>query len=410
MAIDATPGSADDSIETSTVKLTKTVKCRLQTSDRKNAKVREAIDDWQRVASYAADMMPSVEEHRWGEQGHTQQVRLARHEFDDLCIYAHDRDAAVRKVSESFASWRENGKPGPNPAGEFGDGDYLRMCSCSSCPGAAITEESGRYAVVPNDEGYGLWLKFHRDGGEWFHVDGGAYQHRYLQDVVDGAASLGNAELRLDDAGTLYCHIAISADVEVLEVDHVERWVGVDLRDRTLYTAVVMDSEGSIGRVEIESGAEFRHHRERISEFISELSEAGSLSALRGMRQRRRYTDQVTHSVSRQIVDMAAKEYPAGIVMEDLTGMRESVANPIHDWPYGEIVEKVAYKAMDAGVPVVLVEPYDTTVACRKCGETEQTHVDYTAQTFRCGGCGYVVHVGVNSAANVAAKRIEDDE
>lgn len=382
--------------------VTKTVVCQLETSRRKNEQVREAIADFQRVAAYAATMMPSVAESRWGSH-HEQQNRIVKREFDDLCIYAHDRNEAVNKVSEAFKSWRGNGKPSSkNPQGEFGDGDYLRMCSCSSCPGTEIGDETGRYTVRKRETGgHALRLKFHRDGAEWFRVYGRPYVDAHLDDIVRGEASLGCVELRLSDAGRLAAHVALSYDVDVPDVGAVESAIGVDLGERRIYTAVAVGPDGDKQAVEVEPGREFRHYRERLKRKRSQLGEQGDLKGVRECRDElRRYTDHVTHTTSRRIVDLAVDHRPSVIRIERLTGYRKS-ADAIHDWPFAEMQEKIAYKAAEAGIPVETVQAAGTSQTCSRCGEAQQTHRAGTR--FECHACGYDQDADVNAAVNIAA-------
>lgn len=146
--------------ETSTATVTRTVVCNLETSNQKNETVRQAIDEWQGVAVRMAELMPSFPEHRWGQRD-TQMTRLAKQEFPDLTIYAHDRNEAVNKVREAFDSWASRGREGRNPRGEFGESDYVRVCGCCS-----------RMDIVQNGRGYGLRVKLlKRHDPLWFHIN-----------------------------------------------------------------------------------------------------------------------------------------------------------------------------------------------------------------------------------------------
>lgn len=384
---------------TGTVTVTKTVVCPLQTSNRKNSLVDEAIDDFQEVAAHAATMMPSVEEHMWGKN-HQQQNRFAMREFDGLDIFAHDRNEAVGKVSEAFKSWRKNGKPSAeSPKGEFGQGDYLRMCSCCSSPDDGLTETTGRYTVRENGGGYALRLKFHRDGAEWFRVYSRPYVDEHLADLVRGEASLGCVELHRSDGGRLDAHVALSYDIPVPEVGDVPRAVGVDLGERRIYAAVAVGADGEKLSVDVESGREFRHHRQRLKRKRRQLSKAGDLRGVEACQgELRRYTDHVTHVTSRQVVDLAVKHAPCVLRLERLRGYRSS-ADPIHDWPFAEMLTKMAYKAAEEGIPVETVEAAGTSQRCSRCGEAHRTRRG--GNRFECHDCGYDQDADVNAAVNI---------
>jgi IS605 OrfB family transposase len=151
----------------------------------------------------------------------------------------------------------------------------------------------------------------------------------------------------------------------------------------------------------MEPGREFRHYRERLQEKRDRLGEQGDLRGLRKTRdEQRRYTEQVLDTASREIVDLAVEHAPAKLRLEDLTHYRETAADPIHDWPFAELQGKIAYKAKAEGIPVETVNPRNTSVTCRKCGQTNREYRD--GDEFSCTRCGYEVHADVNAAINIA--------
>lgn len=76
------------------------------------------------------------------------------------------------------------------------------------------------------------------------------------------------------------------------------------------------------------------------------------------------------------------------------------------DWPYAILQEKIAYKAKAADVPVESVNPQNTSVTCRQCGQTNRGYRE--GSEFVCTRCGYEVHADVNAAINIANRRLED--
>lgn len=363
--------------------LTRTVICRLETSDRKNDRVCGVVDEWQRIAGRVADMLPSVEPHHWTTQD-TTLYHLVQNEFPGHGLRSHDASHAAYKVGEAFGSWRSNGHEKERPS--FGDGDYARFCHC----GVAIEE---------NDRGWGVKVALEPYDPEWWHINAGAYQREYLEKIADGDARTGSAELHLD-GDDLFLHLSVSEDVDVHEWGELDHVVGVDLGERVLYAAAVV--AGDVEEVVVEPGREFRHHRERVKRKRADAMDRDDLRAVKEARSLyHRYTDHVTHEASRRIVDLAAGYNRAGIRLEDLTGYREDAPDAIHDWPYAELKEKIAYKATEAGVPVQVVDPAGTSVTCRKCGLGDPLNRD--GDEFRCQRCGYEVHADVNAAANIAS-------
>ena len=115
---------------------------------------------------------------------------------------------------------------------------------------------------------------------------------------------------------------------------------------------------------------------------------------------RERYTEQITHTATRRIVDLVAEHAPCKIRYEDLTDYRETAADPIHDWPHDMLTTQLAYKSTEAGLPVEDIDPEDTSTTCRQRGETNPAFRD--GDRFECWACGYEVHADVNAAINIA--------
>jgi len=218
----------------------------------------------------------------------------------------------------------------------------------------------------------------------------------------DNDARTGSGELHLHDDGTLYCHLSVTWPVETYEAGDLSTTVGVDLNADPLTVAAVVCGD-DVHAVEFESGGEYRHHRERVKQRRDEAMEAGNLKAIRDARLNyRRYTDHITNVASRGVVDLAVKHAPCEIHLEDLTNYRETADNPIHDWPYAEIQEKITAKAREEGLPVQLIDPRGTSMTCRQCGEENPAMRD--GREFECWECGYEVHADVNAAINIAQR------
>ncbi|EMA17174.1 RNA-guided endonuclease InsQ/TnpB family protein [Haloarcula amylolytica] len=370
--------------------ITRTIRCKLATSNEKNETVRRGIEAYQQVASHMADVLPSYPAYEWNLQN-TQMYHQAKRALpdDDVRYKTTLAQMAKNDVVESFTSWRERGEDGTLPRGQYGDADYLSLRH-DDCE------------IHANDKGWGVKTSFISYNPVWFHIHAGDYQRQFLERVTDDddPASAGSAELHLHDDGTLYLHQTITWPVEVYQPAEVSTVVGVDLNDDPLVCAAVVD-DGDVVAVELESGAEYRHHRERVKRRRSEAMERNDLKAIKDARlQYKRYTDHITNVASKRVVDVAEEHAPAVIHLEDLTHYRETAEDPIHDWPFAEIQEKIAYKAHEAGIPVQVIDPRNTSVTCRKCGETNPAMRD--GDDFECWECGYEVHADVNAAINIA--------
>ena len=378
---------------TTTETVTRTIRMRLETSAQKNELVETGIEEYQRMTAYVADILPSFPEQNWVARN-TTLYRVVTREFpkDERGVKATIAREAGQKVAEAFDAWATRGKPGERPS--FGDGNQMRLSHQD-------------VEIVENDRGWGLKAGFIPYNPVWFHMVDGAYQREYLRRITDEEddASAGSAELRLEDDGTLWCHLTVSWDVEVYEPAAVSTYLGVDLNDDPLYAAAVVSSPETetetVDAVEMLSGAEYRHHRERVKQKRAEAMERDDLQAIKSTRLTyNRYTDHITNVVSRDVVDLAIEHEPCAIRIEDLTHYRETADDPIHDWPFAEIQTKIAYKSTEAGIPVEVVDPRNTSVTCRRCGQTDPTYRD--GVDFDCRRCGYEVHADVNASINIA--------
>lgn len=376
--------------DTEEISITRTVRCKLETSVTKNELVQKGINSYQQVTDYMADRLPTYPDWEWSPQ-HTHMYHQAKRGLpeDDTNYKTTIALEAQKEVAEAYASWRERGKPGDRPHRDFGDQNYIRL-------GSQDVE------IVENNRGWGIKTSFISYNPVWFHIDAGEFQREFLQRITDGDASAGSAELHLEPDGTLYCHLSVSWGVETYSIDDVQTRVGVDLNDDPL-VAVAVWNGSDVDEVELVSGAEFRHHRERMKRTKDQAMADDNLQAIQDARRNyQKYTDHITNHASRRVVDIAVEYRPCGIHLEDLTYLRETVDDPIHDWPYAQIQEQIVAKAQEEGIPVGIVDPRDTSRECRHCGTVSEA--SRTDREFHCIDCGYEVHADVNAAINIAQR------
>lgn len=370
-----------------TVSVTRTIILPLETSREKSQTVANAVDEFQAMLGYAADVAPSFGKYGWSPMNNAFYRRVTA-EFDDRELKATIAREAGQKVAEAFQSWRERGQPGKRP--QFGDGQYLRLSQQD-------------LTIVENERGYGLKASFIPYNPVWFHIRSSKYHAEFLARIVDedDTARAGSAELHHDD-GDLRLHLTVNWDVDVYEPDDVSTTVGVDLGENVLFSAAVVQN-GTVKAVEMESGREYRHAREQIKRSRRQASEKGDLRGVRDARHSyENYTDHITNVASRRVIDLARQHKPCAIQIEDLTHYRERARDAIHDWPYAKIQEQIAYKATEEGIPVTAVDPAHTSTTCRNCGT--QHPASRNGPDFECMDCGYQVHADVNAAMNIAQR------
>jgi transposase len=65
----------------------------------------------------------------------------------------------------------------------------------------------------------------------------------------------------------------------------------------------------------------------------------------------------------------------------------------------------VSYKARLAGVPVVFVDPRNTSKACSRCDHCDRGNRPTQAE-FRCLHCGFSANADYNAALNIRARGV----
>lgn len=370
---------------TETETVIRTIKCPLETSDRKNEKLKRGVEDFRKAAKVAAEVIPSFAEQTW-TRNNGQIYRTVKTQMDEYEIKDKVVQNAVHRVTGNYQSVRELGNDYPK------DG-------IPSCDFVILTNQG--YDIAENDRGYGFKGKFIYRDPEWWHMDIGDYQREYLERAIDGDARLGQVELAYND-GNPVVRIAVTWEQEVTDGSDAEYIVGVDVGLRALYAAAVRDCEsGEIVDVDVQTGNEFHHRRKAIQRRLTRFKQNGKIDRANNLRRKeRRYTDQTMHEAANSVVDLAREHMPCIIRVEDLTNSREKIDDPMHNWPFNDFQEKVKEKAAEEGIGVVVDEPYYTSQTCRECGYQDEQNRDELQ--FVCLNCGYEVNADANAAMNLA--------
>ena len=121
-----------------------------------------------------------------------------------------------------------------------------------------------------------------------------------------------------------------------------------------------------------------------------------------------RFRKHENHCISKAIVE-TAKGTGRGIAVEDLTGIRDRIPawgrearNRLSGWSFFQLVSFLSYKAALAGVPLVKVDPRNTSRTCAVCGHCEKDNRKSQAK-FLCVVCGHRANADQNAARNIRA-------
>jgi IS605 OrfB family transposase len=227
----------------------------------------------------------------------------------------------------------------------------------------------------------------------------GDYQRTRLKDSKPTSATLCKK-------GSEY-YINIQVKSEAPEQIHVDTVLGVDLG----ITDIAVTSEGQkFGGKTIKL---IKNHYASMRAVLQQKAVKGTRSSRRRCRELQqrlsgkeaRYQRQINHEISKAIVTRA-QEIPAKIALEDLTGIREGINQKagknhrrrVNGWAFYQLKEFLSYKALAAGVPLVLVDPAYTSQTCHQCGE----HGIRNGKSFKCPVCGWSGDADFNGAKNIA--------
>lgn len=198
--------------------------------------------------------------------------------------------------------------------------------------------------------------------------------------------------------GKYFLHIQLTG--EAPEPIETTGTLGVDLGRRR----VAVDSDGVIH--EATEINRVRSHYPKVRRSAQAKGTKGAKRLLKRLSGReKRHQRAINHKISREIVDKA-RETGRSIAIEELTGIRDRTKvrkaqrYGQQSWSFHQLRSLLEYKAVDAGVPLVAVDPAYTSKTCHACGEIG--HRD--ALKFSCTTCGFEGDADINAALNIAAR------
>ncbi|MBC8159573.1 MAG: IS200/IS605 family element transposase accessory protein TnpB [Roseiflexaceae bacterium] len=195
-------------------------------------------------------------------------------------------------------------------------------------------------------------------------------------------------------------YLLVTCEVQELPPQDVDDVLGIDLG----VTNIATDSDGTIYSGRTVKGVRYRHRRLR-----NKLQKKGTLSAKRRLRtlsgQEARFAKDVNHVISKQIVS-AAEHTQRAIALEDLKGIRTRIRASrqqrtiLHSWSFFQLRSFLSYKAQRAGIPVVSVDPRNTSRTCPACGHIAKANRPNQSR-FTCVQCGCAGHADTIAAGNI---------
>ncbi|MBI5347120.1 MAG: IS200/IS605 family element transposase accessory protein TnpB [Candidatus Aenigmarchaeota archaeon] len=215
--------------------------------------------------------------------------------------------------------------------------------------------------------------------------------------------------------GDFYLEYPMKFDVDVPEPNKNFRALGIDRGVKRLAVISIIDEpNGKPHDINFFKGDEVWKSRIKYSTMMKRL---------RGVRRKNRkmrlfggkvknVSRDIIQNISRDIVDVARQKMPVVIVMEGLKGLKEPKGGikrkreaklrfMISNFLYGQMQKAIEYKAYEAGVPVVYIDPRHTSQKCYKCGNTDSQNRK-TQGFFQCTSCGHKMNADLNASINIA--------
>jgi IS605 OrfB family transposase len=308
----------------------------------------------------------------------------------DFDLGAQSAVRVVKKVCDAYATLKANLK-----AGNYGPEGSKRRTRVESRP-VRFRED----AAQPYDDRILTWNLDARTVSIWTLA--GRLKHMPFVCSPETlrllASRKGESDLVLRDG--MFFLIA-TVDLPEPEAYEPDGFLGVDLGIVNIATT----SDG-----QIMSGRQVNRYRKRQRDLRAKLQKKRTKSAARRLKSRRRrearYATQRNHIIAKKLVHTAERT-SRGIGLEDLSGIRQRVTARkdqrarLHSWAFAQLGAFVEYKARRAGVPVVHVDPRNTSRQCSACRHTHRTN-RVTQARFVCKSCGTVLHADHNGSRNIA--------
>lgn len=229
---------------------------------------------------------------------------------------------------------------------------------------------------------------------------------RYQRERFTGAKGQSDLVLRRDGGWFLLVTVDMPDGTPV----PASEFIGVDLGVANLATT---SDEERFGGGAVEAVRQ-KHHatRRSLGKKTGGAKRRTRKNAHRAMRRignkEQRFRRHENHRISKMIVQ-TAKDTGRGIALEDLKGIRDRTRfrreqrARMGGWAFSQLRQFVEYKAKLAGVPVVTVDPRNTSRECSVCGHWEKANRQSQAQ-FQCRSCGHTAHADLNAALNIASR------
>ena len=200
-------------------------------------------------------------------------------------------------------------------------------------------------------------------------------------------------------------YLLATCDVDEAPAIGPDGFLGVDFG----IANIAVDSDGSVYQGKTVKNVRYRHRQLR-----QKLQAKGTKSTRRRLKKlagkERKFATWTNHNISKSIV-AKAKDTNQGIAIEELGGIRDRVTvrrsqrATLHSWSFFQLRSFIEYKAKLNGVPVVAVDPRNTSRTCPVCGNVDKANRK-TQSAFLCGSCGFSGRADHSAAGNISSRAV----
>lgn len=252
---------------------------------------------------------------------------------------------------------------------------------------------------------YWLTLSLNRRTRISLPIKFGKRQQKLIEEASQGKWQFCTVEMVKRD-GEWYAHFVLKKEVEL--IDEPETIIGVDVGEWNVAVAVAISKHNSSKPMKGQfwSGARVRYVRGKYAHIRRNLQRKKRLDLVKRIGSKEgRIVNQILHTIAKEVVEYAKQFSKPIIIMERLNGIREEMNSSaklnrrLHAWSFRKLQQYIEYKANLEGIPVVYVNPKNTSKRCHRCGHVARK---VEGREFKCLKCGLVYNRDLNSAINIA--------
>jgi IS605 OrfB family transposase len=200
-------------------------------------------------------------------------------------------------------------------------------------------------------------------------------------------------------------YLTCVCDIDDPELIKTSKVLGVDFG----IVNIAVDSNGKeySGKAINRNRCKYSHRRKNLQKKHTR-SATHKLKKLSG--KQARYQKDVNHCISKAIVS-DAKRTSSIIALENLKGITKKVTankqqrSRLSNWGFYQLRTFIEYKAKQAGIPVILVNPRYTSQECPMCRHISKSNRK-TRDSFICVKCGFAGPADTIAALNISARAV----